>query len=320
MAEESKDTEIKETTAPQAEAATSAVPLVSGIKAVLEKSLQSYEKLPMLDIILYKFVRQLSTALRNLTSEVVDVSISEFNSLRFGSYFATVKNPHSIVVFKAVEWENWGLVTLENSLIFFLVDLLLGGKKNVIATQETPLERDLTSIEKGIARQFSEIFLSELSQSFDQITPTTFTFDRMETNHNFVNIVRTGDAVIVLKLIVEIENQKKNIDLLIPYKTLEPVKEKMQQVFLGDSFGADKVWEKQLTETVMDIDLPVEAVITNRPATIEEVANLKIGDTIVMNHDKDEDIIVRSGAIELFTGKIGKVDDKVAINLNKIIS
>ena len=158
----------------------------------------------------------------------------------------------------------------------------------------------------------------ELSHAFDQISPTTFSFERLENNPNFVTISRPGDAVIVLKLKIEIDEQVKNIELLIPYKTIEPVKEQMQQVFLGDKFGIDQEWERLLSETVHDIDLPVEAVISNKISTVEEIAKLKIGDTFVMDHAKDKDVVVRSGPIPLFTGKIGKVDNKVAINLKNL--
>jgi len=308
--------ESADTTEASKKPATSSV---TGIKAVLEQSLQSYDKLPMLEIIFEKFIRQLSTALRNLTSEAVDVTVDNFSSLRFGNYFASLKNPLSIVVFKAVEWENPGLLILENNMIFSFVDLLLGGKKNTASNSEIDENRILTSIEQGIARQLSEVILTELSHAFDQITPTTFNFERLESNPNLVTISRPGDAVIVLKLKIEIHEQVKTVELLIPYKTIEPVKEQMQQVFLGDKFGSDQEWERLLTETIHDIDLPIEAVITNRISTIEEIAKLKIGDTIVMEHSKDKDIIVRTGPIALFTGKIGKVDNKVAINLKKII-
>ena len=291
---------------------------LKGIKAVLEQSLQSYDKLPMLEIIFEKFIRQLSTSLRNLTSEPVDVTIANFSSLRFGSYFDSLENPSSIVVFKAVEWENLGLLVLENNTIFSFVDILLGGKKNTLQSNSNDPERILTSIEQGLARQISEIILMELSHAFDQISPTTFSFERLENNPNFVTISRPGDAVIVLKLKIEIDEQVKNIELLIPYKTIEPVKEQMQQVFLGDKFGIDQEWERLLSETVHDIDLPVEAVISNKISTVEEIAKLKIGDTFVMDHAKDKDVLVRSGPIPLFTGKIGKVDNKVAINLKNL--
>jgi len=101
----------------------------SGIKAVLEKSLQSYDKLPMLEIIFEKFIRQLSTSLRNLTSEAVDISILEVNSLRFKDYFNTLNTNYSIAIFRAVEWGNFGLVILEHKMIFSFVDILFGGKK-----------------------------------------------------------------------------------------------------------------------------------------------------------------------------------------------
>jgi len=204
-------------------------------------------------------------------------------------------------------------------MIFSFVDLLLGGKKNAIHIANQGGEKNLTSIEQGIAKQVTEIILNELSLSFDQISPTTFNFERLESNPNFVTISRPGDAVIVLKLSVEIDEQIKTIDIMIPYKTIEPIKEQMQQVFLGDKFGGDQEWENMLISSIKGVALPIEAVITNRISTIKEIANLKIGDTIVMEHSKDKDITVRSGPVALFTGKIGRVENKVAINLKKIV-
>lgn len=292
---------------------------VNGIKAVLEQSLQSYDRLPMLEIIFDKFVRQLSTSLRNLTSEPVDVSITEFSSLRFGGYFESQKNPYTIVVFKIVEWENLGLLIMENNMIFSFVDLLLGGKKNTLQLEEHDYDRILTSIEQGLARQLAEMILGELSIAFDQISPATFTYERLESNPNFVTISRPGDAVIVTKLKIEVDEQVKHCEILIPYKTIEPVKEQMQQVFLGDKFGGDLEWEKNLLKTMSDVELPIEAVITNRISTIEEIAKLKIGDTFVLDHTKEKDVTVRSGDVALFTAKVGKIKNKVAVDLKNFI-
>lgn len=292
---------------------------ISGIRAVLEQSLQSYDKLPMLEIIFDKFVRQLSTSLRNLTSEPVDISITEFSSLRFGGYLDSQKAPSTIVVFKAVEWENFGLLIMENNMIFSFVDILLGGKKNTFQLEEQNLDRVLTSIEQGLARQLAEVVLSELSHAFDQISPSTFTFERLESNPNFANISRPGDAIIVVKFKIEIDEQTKNLQLLIPYKTIEPVKEQMQQVFLGDKFGNDVEWEQSLLKTIYEVNLPIEAVITNRISTVQEIAKLNIGDTFVLDHLQDQDIKVRAGTVELFTGKIGKVGNKLAVDLKNFV-
>ena len=74
-----------------------------------------------------------------------------------------------------------------------------------------------------------------------------------------------------------------------------------------------------MLNSVYDVDLPIEAVIINKSAALCEVANLKVGDTIVMDQRYDEDVTVRSGNIALFKGNIGKVNDRVAVNLKNFI-
>ena len=106
--------------------------------------------------------------------------------------------------------------------------------------------------------------LNEISQAFDQISPTTVNFERLESNPNFVTISRPGDVIIVLKLSIEIDEQIKTMDIMIPYKTIEPIKEQMQQVFLGDKFGNDQEWESMFISSINDVKLPIEAVITNK--------------------------------------------------------
>lgn len=293
----------------------------TGLKAVLERSMQSYEKLPMLDIIFQKFIRLLSTSFRNLTSEEVNIEITELSSMRFSNYFATQTNPFSIVVFKAVEWENLGLVVMENKMIIAFVDMLLGGKKNLSQQEEQlNIERPLTSIEQGIAKQLSEVILGCLSQSFDQISPTTFSFERLESNPNFINLARPGDPIISLSLKIEIDNHHKRLDLVIPYKTIEPIKEMMQQVFIGDKFGNDNEWEQRLHARIDQIDLPIDAIIPGKISNIKEIFALKVGDTFILDHNKDEDVCLRCGPVSLFNGSIGQTDGKMAIKIRNAIN
>src|SRR5580693_8464475 len=58
----------------------------TGLQALLDKSTLSYERLPMLEVVMDRYVRMLSTSLRNYTSENVDVSIDSITSLRFEDY------------------------------------------------------------------------------------------------------------------------------------------------------------------------------------------------------------------------------------------
>ncbi|MEY3196976.1 MAG: Flagellar motor switch protein FliM [Pseudomonadota bacterium] len=289
-----------------------------GIKAVLDRAMQAYEKLPMLEIVFERLIRSLTTSLRNLTSENVEIHVTDLQSLRFGMYLSNLKPPTSIAVFKAIEWDNLGLIVLDNNIVLSFVDVLLGGKNTI--SQRGAAKRPLTYIEQTLAKQLVEIVLGEMGNAFDAISPSNFIFERLESNPNFATICRNGDAIILLKLMIQLDERSGNIDILIPYNTIEPIKEQLQKVFIGDKFGVDSVWEERLNDRVHDIDVELEAVITNRPSKILDVAKLKPGDTIIMNHKYEDDVLVRCGTIEVFKGQIGKVEDKVAINITNTLT
>lgn len=288
-----------------------------GIKAVLEKALQSYEKLPMLEIVFERLVRLLTTALRNLTSESVEINIDSMDSLRFNGFINTVSVPTLISIFKAIEWENYGLMILDNNLIYSMVDILFGGKKS--QTNVKSEGRAFTEIEQEMVKQISEVILNELGAAFDPISPSTFSYERIETNPYFVNICRPGDAIILLKLSVNLEDRGGKIDLVIPYATLEPIKSLLTQVFMGEKFGSDIEWEESLYSIAQGIEFPLEAVIMNKPVHLSKVAKLKVGHTIIMDHEAGQDIMIRSSNIDICKARIGKVKDKLACYVTQFV-
>jgi len=93
----------------------------------------------------------------------------------------------------------------------------------------------------------------------------------------------------------------------------------LQKVFIGDKFGIDSLWEELLAGRIQELEMPLEAVVINTPNKIIDIARLKPGDTIIINHKYDDDIVVRCGNTNLFKGQIGKVEDKVAINVTETI-
>jgi len=113
-------------------------------------------------------VRVLSSSLRSFTSDTVDVSIHSMESLRFEDYLDSIPLPALLIVFRAVEWENFGLVTVDSSLIYSVVDVLLGGRRSGSATRAEG--RPYTTIEQDIVKRLVDVLLSDMSVAFDPKT------------------------------------------------------------------------------------------------------------------------------------------------------
>ena len=73
----------------------------SGVMALINSAMVNYERLPMLDIVFDRLVRLMSTSLRNLTSDNVEVSLDQVSTVRFGDYMNSIPLPAMLSVFKA---------------------------------------------------------------------------------------------------------------------------------------------------------------------------------------------------------------------------
>ena len=83
----------------------------TGIQAIINSALVSYERLPMLEVVFDRLIRMMSTSLRNFTADNVEVSLDNITSIRFGDYLNSIPLPAMLSVFRAEQWDNYGLLT-----------------------------------------------------------------------------------------------------------------------------------------------------------------------------------------------------------------
>ena len=205
--------------------------------ALVNSALVNYERLPMLEVVFDRLVRMMSTSLRNFTSDNVEVSLDQISSVRFGDYLNSIPLPAMLSVFKAEEWDNYGLMVVDSALIYSIVDVLLGGRRGTAAMRIEG--RPYTTIERNLVERMVHVVLSDLSAAFDPLSPVVFRFDRLETNPRFATIARPANAAVLAKLRIDMEDRGGRLELLIPYATLEPVRELLLQMFMGEKFGRD---------------------------------------------------------------------------------
>ncbi|MEO3429445.1 flagellar motor switch protein FliM [Pelagibius sp. CAU 1746] len=286
----------------------------SGIQAILNSALVSYERLPMLEVVFDRLVRMMSTSLRNFTSDNVEVSLDNITSARFGDHMNSIPLPAMLSVFKAEEWDNYGLMTVDSALIYSIVDVLLGGRRGTAAMRIEG--RPYTTIERNLVERMVHVVLADLSAAFDPLSPVTFRFDRLETNPRFATIARPANAVIVVTLRVDMEDRGGLIELLIPYATLEPVRELLLQMFMGEKFGRDSIWEGHLTAELWQTDVTIDAVLDQVELPLGQVLEWLEGSQLELNCTPNSKVELRCGDVPMFRGRMGRRGGHIAVQVN----
>jgi len=287
----------------------------TGMEQMIHSGLVSYERLPMLEIIFDRLVRILSTSLRNFTSDNVEVSIDSVASQRFGDYLNSVPLPAMLAVFKVDEWDNFGLIVVDSSMIYSVVDVLLGGRRGTAAMRIEG--RPYTTIERTLVERLIRVVLKDLGDAFAPITNVVFQFDRLEVNPRFAAISRLSNACVLTRLRIDMEDRGGRLELLLPYATLEPVRELLLQQFMGEKFGRDSIWETHLAEQLRYTEVSLDVVLDELTMPLSSVIALKPGDRMMLNAHPGSPVRLQCGPVHMFEAEFGRRENRAAVRISQ---
>ena len=285
-----------------------------GLKAVIESNVVSHEKLPMLEVVCDRMVRTFATAMRNLTSDAIDVSFEDLSSIRFGEFTNRIALPAMIGVFHVAEWENYGLVTIESNLIYAIVDTLLGGRRGGGETMRIE-GRAFTTIETNLVAKMVQVALNEMAAAFEPIAPVEMTLERIESSPRVAAIATPTNVAAVATFRVDMEGRGGEFSILLPYATLEPVRDKLVQRFMGEKMGRDSMWESHMAAEMRKTEVSLDVVLGVKTLPLAEVTALAVGQTIVLGTGADDTLELHCGGVPLGRAQIGQRSNNIAVKV-----
>lgn len=289
----------------------------SGLSQIIGSNVY-YERLPMLEVVFERLVRLSTASMRRFTGDNVEITLENIGSIRFGEYLESIPVPAMVNVFIVEEWDNNGLITIDKDLIYTMVDVLLGGR-----TGNAPMrfdERYFTQIEFNLIEKLIYLFLGDLSAAFDPLCPVTLRLDRLETNPRFATISHPTNVCILVRISVTTESRGGSIELLIPYATLEPIREILLQNYMGEKFGRDSIWESHLVNQLTKTDFCLKAILDETSVSLSDVLDWEVGSQLLLNATPNSPVKLVCENQSLFTGYMGRRSGNMAVKIDKVMN
>jgi flagellar motor switch protein FliM len=292
-------------------------PPKQGLKAVIESKVIRHERLPMLEVVCERMVRTFATSMRNLTSDAIDVSLEDLTSVRFGDFMNSVALPAMIGVFNIEQWENYGIIAVESSLIYAVVDALLGGRRGGGIRIEG---RAFTTIETNLVSRMLHLALADLSTAFTPIAAIDMRLERVETNPRFAAIAGPSNIAAVAVFRVDMDGRGGKFSVLLPYATMEPVRDKLLQRFMGEKLGRGNIWQAHMASELLKTEVAIDVVLGNRQMRLGEVKALALGQTIQLDKSPNDALELHCAGTPLGYAQIGQRRSNIAVRMVSDIS
>ena len=270
----------------------------------------------MLEVVFDRLVRLMTTSLRNFTSDNVEVCLDNISSIRFGDYLNSIPLPAMLAVFKAEEWDNYGLLTVDCALIYSIVDVLLGGRRGTAAMRIEG--RPYTTIERNLVERMVDVVLADLNAAFEPAVAGAFHVrpprDQPALRHHRAagqRRHRSSSCASTWK------TAAGGSSCCLPYATLEPIRELLLQMFMGEKFGRDSIWESHLASELWSTDVSIQAVLDEQRMTLQDVLNFKVGTRLMLNATPESEVQLRCGERAMFAGRMGRRGNHVSICVDR---
>jgi flagellar motor switch protein FliM len=111
------------------------------------------------------------------------------------------------------------------------------------------------------------------------------------------------------------EDRGGRLELLLPYATLEPVRELLLQMFMGEKFGRDSIWETHLAQELWFTDVEMTAVMDERYMPLQDIFSLAVGSRIMFGAAPDCVVQVRCAGVPMYTAKMGRRGSHIAVQI-----
>ncbi len=240
-----------------------------------------------LDIIYERFIRLFRVSLSTSLRKIASLSIISTDLLKFGEFLNTLPIPSCMGVMRFETLRGSGMVVFESKLVYALVDGYFGGSDRPYTKSEG---KEFTRIELSVINRVIELALKDLDEAWAPVHKTDISFMRIEVNPQFVGLVPPSDVIISTTFEVELEHASGTIAVVVPYATLEPIKEKLNAGFQPEGDRFEKIWTGQLRQHLTDTYFNCRVNLGHTDLTVGDLVNLNKGDIIPLTQDADGEL------------------------------
>lgn len=245
---------------------------------------------PNLDIIYDSYIRYNRVNLSNRLRKVVEIKKIGARSYKFDDFIQTLPSPVCMAIFKIEPLKGAALISFDSTLVFSLVDSLLGGTGT---SRVSMANRMFTSIELRLVEKIVKDILQDLEKAWAPLYATHMNLLRMEMNPRLINIVPPEYQIVTMSLKIQIEDISGNMVFAVPYMTIDPIRDKLKTGMQFDLMAIDPLWSSRLTSGLMEAPLEITVEMGNANITLRELLDLAVGDTIMLDKPCSSELLVK---------------------------
>ena len=264
------------------------------------------------------FSREFGAALSGMLRSIVEVKLISVDQLTYSEFVFSLENPTCFNLLRSTGLDGHMILDLNPSIIFPIVDRLLGGGREM---RQTSMHRPLTEIELRLVSRITTLAVTGLEKAWTNLCALGLSIAQIESNPQLIQIVPPNEVIVLISFEISIGELRGIMNLCIPYNTIEPLAGKLS----SDTWSAytkrtaDDQQRTRLATGVGQAKVQLRVEIARTTLTAGDLADLAVGDLILTDKGTEQGIEVSIDGYPVFTGRPGSLKGRKAISIGRRI-
>jgi flagellar motor switch protein FliM len=260
------------------------------------------------------FVRNLVSSLSAYLRSYLTVNLVSVEQLSYAEFLDGLPSPTCIVSLGLSPYDGSGVMELNPSLVFPILEMLLGGTGKSSAS----IQRDITEIEQKLLDGLFRIILHDLREAWKAVTAIDFIIESMETEPQLLHILAPNEAVVSIGIEVRIGDAVGMMNIAMPSIVIKMMRQKFDQQWSVRKTHASEAEQARILRVLRDATITLEARMEGPTLTVRDLLSLREGFLLIFDYPVERAVEMLANGAHKFTGHVVSTGRKRACLLEKI--
>lgn len=240
--------------------------------------------------------RAFGAALTALVRTSVEVQLVRVDQLTYGEFVSGLENPTCFQLLSVAPLEGNMALELSPSIVYPLLDRLLGGGRETLTIPKRPL----TQIELRLVGRVTALALDALKAAWASIQPIDFQAAQTGSDPGRIRVVAAGEPVVRIGFELALGQLHGTMSLCIPVGVIEPIADQ-----LSEARGDPDRTVRAVPESRAGATVEVVVHLAETHLSTDELANLQVGDILKTEKPAGGGLLVSVEGVPKFRARPG---------------
>lgn len=248
------------------------------------------------------FARSLASSLSAYLRAYVMVSLVSVEQLSFLEFSQCLPSPSCIIAMGMRPFDGNGVLEINPTLIFPVLEMLLGGSGKTSSTSR--LSRELTEIEQSIVEVVFRIILHDLRESWRQVTNVSFSIESHETEPSLLQFMAPNEAVVAISLEIRVGEIAGMMNIGIPSIIIKMLRQKFDQGWSNRRSEVTEADQRRMLQLIKPGLIQIDARLQGPTLKVEDLLAIEEGDVLMFDYSTEKPLNLLVNSRLKFHGQV----------------